>query len=210
MRVLNIVLMVNESKNDCIVYKREEPSQSGEMPEYVCGTQAEILDTEQVDVIENVGHPDEIYVDATDISTYLGCSVDTGRRWLKRFQEHGLVKQHGEIDQHTDTGSHYVNLYRPTVTDVSVAMTALYELADEEPPAFATVGEEVTPGDFEFVEGTKATFRYLSDPEVTVDVDDPEEGTIKGYILGQLRENGLVPTSPRNFQHQLRDRAGLL
>lgn len=205
LRVWSIVLTVYQENNDPMIYDIDTSDESGKLPEFVVGTPAEILDNYRVDVVENVGRPEQVFVDATDIATYLGCSVDTGRRWLENFRKHGLVTQHGEIDRE----EFYVKLYRPTVENTEEAMTKLYELADERPPAFAPAGEEVTPSEFEQVEGTEATFRYRENPDVTVDVSKPEEGTIKESVLQQLQDHGLVPSSPNNFTYQLRDAAGL-
>lgn len=156
------------------------------------------------------GHPDEVFVHAGDLAALTGCSLETGRRWLKRFHEHGLLVQHGDASTKEDGKSHTVKLYFPRRVDRETVMRTLYELDGRPSPDSVQDLTPVTPGQFQHVEG--GIWRYSVDPEVTVDVSEPAKDgvSLQDHVKSQLRKHGLKPSSPKNFVYELRSDAGLI
>ena len=152
-----------------------------------------------------VGHPDKVFVHAGDVARYSGCSLETARNWLKKFESRGLIKHHGTGDAEVGT----VALYRPVLEDQVDINTKLYELEGRRPPDHLVATETVTPGQFEHIGGSR--FKYEDDESVTIDVSKPENSTtIQEHVNSQLRQHGLIPSSPKNFTYDLRKEAGLV
>ena len=156
------------------------------------------------------GHPDEIFVHAGDLAALTGCSLETGRRWLKRFHEHDLLVQHGDASTEEDGEIHDVRLYFPRRVDRETVMRTLYELDGRPSPDSLQDLTPVTPGEFQHVED--GIWRYSVDPEVTVNVAEPAQAgvSLQDHVKSQLRKHGLKPSSPKNFVYELRKKSGLI
>lgn len=173
--------------------------------EVVTGLEADIFESPDMS-IEETSHPDEVFVHAGTLSAVLGCTVQTARNRLEELEEHGIVYEHGDAPLPGQEGG-MARLFRPTLDSPEEFIAAADELAGTEPVTSADELQEVMPSDFEHL--GDGIWRYKQDGEVTVDVTKPEHDSIRQSIRDQLSQHGLVPTSMRNFQHQLRSKAGL-
>jgi hypothetical protein len=156
------------------------------------------------------GNPDEIFVHAGDLAALTGCSLETGRRWLKQFHDHDLLVQHGDASTEEGGESHDVRLYLPSRVDRETVMRTLYELDGRSSPDSVQDLTPVTPGQFDHVEN--GVWRYSVDPKVTVDVSQSAQtgASLQDHVASQLRSHGLKPSSPKNFVYELRKKAGII
>lgn len=155
------------------------------------------------------GHPDKIFVHAGDLASLTGCSLETGRRWLERFHEHGLLTQHGDGSTTEGDETHHVKLYLPRRVDRETVMRTLYDLEGRPSPDSIQDLTPVTPGDFQHLKG--GVWQFGDEAEVTVDVTESSQAgvSLQDHVKSQLREHGLKPSSPKNFVYELRNKSGL-
>lgn len=214
MRAFLVIMTVFYTQNPPMLHS-ESSEKRGMMKRetIVAGHPAEILDDQSIDVgvIENVGHPDEVFIHSADIARYLDCSLEAGRRMLKKLERADLLQEHGDIGvEISDEEYRSVNLYRPAFDDPKKVMRTLYEMSGERPPNFVVATEEVTPGQFEHLEGSR--FQFVENNDVVIDVSEPEESdrSIQNHISDQLAEHGLAASSLKNFAYELRQQGGLI
>jgi len=142
------------------------------------------------------------YINAADLSSLLDCIAQTARNRLKEFEKHGIIQEKGDMS--SEVGN--IHLYRPVLDDPKEFMSAIDELAGNSVSEGEDNLQEVTASDFEHLREGK--WVYKRDDSVVIDVSDPERGTIKNHIEGQLEEHGLKPSISNNFQYKLRDQSG--
>lgn len=156
-----------------------------------------------------VGHPTAVFVHAGDLARLTGCALETGRNWLDRFEQQNLVERVADGSANVGDETRDVYFYRPLVTDAEEVMARLYEMAGRQPPEFVAATEAVTPGQFEHIGGSE--FRFTGDKDIIVDVAKPADSTsLQDHVAGQLQPYGMVPSSPKNFVHDLRKKADLI
>lgn len=191
------------TSNETVLCRKEDKIRE---TSFIYGYQAEIIHDNEIDVIEKVGHPDEVFVTAPKLARLLNCTPETARKWLKRFQAHGILKQHGD----TEIKGRVEFLYLPDLEDAADVFTVLDDLVDGSSGAESTNLTEVTPGDFRLTE-SKGIYRYREDPDITIDVrENRNTQSIQENIEKQLEQVGLIPSSSHNFSYQLRESAGLV
>ena len=144
------------------------------------------------------------YINAADLSSLLNCTAQTARNRLKEFEKHGIIQEEGEMG--SEVGN--IRLYRPVLDDAKEFMSTIDELVGNNISGNEDDLQEVTPSDFDHVRGGE--WLYKRDDSVVIDVSDPEHGTIKSHIEGQLEEHGLKPSISKNFQYELRNQSGQL
>lgn len=195
-----------------VVYLIEESDHPRNSREIIADRPDAIIATTKIGPNEllaqtGVGHPHDIFVHAGDVSRNTGCSLETARNWLKKFDSKGIVRYHGEGDE-PEVGE--VSLYRPVLENQQEIHIKLYEMDGKRPPERLVVTGEVTPGQFEQLAGPQ--FRLKDDDSITIDVSNPDEKsiTIQEHVNSQLRQHGLIPSSPKNFTYKLRKEAGLI
>lgn len=167
------------------------------------GLQADMIAKRVDSVIENVGHPNEVFIHAGSLSRLMGCSAQTARNHLEKMESAGLLKFHGDMD--VDVGN--VKLYRPKLDDAQSYMELIQEATDNSSPANTDGLTEVTAGDFHHVGDGR--WRYDHDPDVVIDAKETEGKSNRQYLQDQLKRHGLTPSSLKNFQYRLRNGAGL-
>jgi hypothetical protein len=194
--------------------EKSENSGMMEKTSLVAGHPAEIIDDRsvEIDAIENIGRPQDVFVHSADIARHLDCSLEAARRILDQFKRAGLLRNHGEIDVDVDgdNDSRLINLYRPDFDNPKEVTKTLYEMDGERPPNYVVATEEVTPGQFVQVEGSK--FQFTNDDEVVIDVNEPDDygQSIQRHVSDQLAEHGLAASSLKNFVYDLRKQADLV
>lgn len=191
------------ANNEVILWTRKQSSSEAHQ---VAGLQARIIHEHAPEVVEKVGRPEEVFVSAPRIADLVGCSISTARNWLSRFQAHGLLDQHGDIDVDGQAS----DLYLPAEKSGKAVFTVLHDLGGEDPPGTLLQLDETTPSDF-VATSEEGVFKHIDDSSLTVDVREPSDGqSIREYVRAQLRKAGLRASSPHNFEYQLRKRAGLI
>jgi len=209
LRTILAVIVSFYGNNDIHIHHRDDPNKHGESLQafnlnLVAGLQADVLESDvDTPLIENVGAPDEIFVHAGELSRMLGCTPQTARNRLEELESAGLVRKHGDI--RVDVGN--VVLYRPTLDDPSDYFENIDMLTGHSPSPGGDDLTEVMPSDFEHL--GDGQWRYIKDPSIVIDVTKIEGKSNRQYIREQLREYDLTPTSMKNFQFQLRSKAGL-
>ena len=204
------------TENRPILYTNTtDSSKTAQKITHQVGLPAELIQNSTVDLNHLIERYDEgrlrdLFVHAGDLVSLTGCSAETGRSWLQKFHDHDLLHLHGEGDVPIDEDDQLVNLYLPKVNDKEKTMRVIYELEGRVYPDSVEDFEHVTPSQFSHLDGSK--FVLNDDPEVTVDVDPPEDQriTIQDYIDEQLRPHGYKPSSPRNFSNTLRNKANII
>lgn len=214
-RAFLITMTTFYAKNPPMLHsERSENSGMTEKTTLVAGHPAEIIDDRSIEVqaIENIARPQDVFVHSADIARHLDCSLEAARRILGRFERAGLLRNHGEIDVEVDgrNDKRLVNLYRPSFENPKDVTKTIYEMEGERPPNYVIATEEVTPGQFDYIEGSK--FRFENDSEVVIDVDEPDDPvqSIQRHVSDQLAEHGLAASSLKNFVYDLRKQAGLV
>lgn len=207
MRTITAILVLFYGNNEIQLHHEEDQSnqrESLQAYDLVAGFQADILESDAVShLIENVGKPHEVFVYAGSLSRMLGCTTQTARNRLKELEAKGLIDKKGDI--RVDIGN--VNLYRPALDDPNDFFEAIDKLAGGSSAPESDNLTEVMPSDFEHLGGSE--WKYVKDSTVVIDVGDVKGKTNRQHIREQLRENDLKPTSMKNFQYQLRSKAGL-
>lgn len=214
-RAFLVVMTAFYAKNPPMLHsEKSENSGMMEKTSWVAGHPAEIIDDRSVEVqaIENVGRPQDVFVHSADIARHLDCSLEAARRILDRFERAGLLREHGEIDVEVkkDSNKRLVNLYRPDFENSKQVTRTLYEMEGERPPNYLVATQEVTPGQFVHVEDSK--FQFEDDDQVVIDVDEPDDPTqsIQRHVSDQLAEHGLAASSLKNFVYELRKQGDLV
>lgn len=206
-RTLLTVLVLFYGENDVRLYHEEETEGSNNgLSSFgvVAGLQADLLDSDQyTPVVEQVGQPDKVFVHAGTLSRALGCTVQTARNRLEELERHGLVQEHGDIG--TEVGN--VRLFRPTLDNLSEYFEEIEKLAGNTERSEPSDLTPVTPSEFNHLGDGK--WEYARDTTVVIDVTNPPGKSIRQNIEEQLRGHGLKATSMKNFQFQLRSKAGL-
>lgn len=202
------VVVLFYGKNEVTLHQEEESDRpKSEFSRFgvVAGLQADLLDSNvSTPVVEEVGHPREVFVHAGSLSRALGCTVQTARNRLKELEEQGLVREHGDIT--VDVGN--VKLFRPTIDSPIEYLQKAEKLTGNTKPAENDGLTPVMPSDFTHVEDGR--WQHNRDDSVIIDVTTPNNMSIRQSIQSQLRDHGLKATSLKNFQHQLRTKAGLI
>lgn len=213
-RAFQLTMTVFYAKNPPMLHaEKSENSGMMEKTSLVAGHPAEIIDDRSIEVkaIENIGRVQDVFVHSADIARHLDCSLEAARRILTQFERAGLLREHGEIDVEVDNGNRdTVNLYLPDFDDPKQVTRTLYEMQGERPPNYVIATQEVTPGQFDQIEGSK--FQFENDSQVVIDVDVPDDPaqSIQRHVSDQLAEHGLAASSLKNFVYDLRKQADLV
>ena len=207
-RTLMAVLALFYGENDVRLYHEEdtEGTDNGLSSfEVVAGLQADLLDSGvHTPIVEQVGHPDEVFVHAGSLSRALECTVQTARNRLEELERQGLVREHGDIT--ADVGN--VRIFRPTLDNTLEYLDKAEKLAGN---TTAVKGDDLTPVmPSDFTHLGDGQWQYTRNDAVVIDVTDPIGKSIRQNIQDQLSEHDLKATSMKNFQHQLRSKAGLI
>jgi len=164
------------------------------------GRPAELLNNRSIktDVIENVGHPAEVFIHSADIARHLDCSLETARNVLQQFERAGLIKEYGGIDVDADYATKHLNIYLPAFDDPKSVMKELYQMEGETPPSFIIATEEVTPRQFIQVEPSQLDDQKIQELQ-PVDIDHSafsafggDRKPIENQSLFQYTENESV------------------
>lgn len=205
LRALALVLISYYGSNDIHLHQENPKNQRDSFQELnlTTGLQADILARGLDPVVENVGHPREVFIHAGSLSEHMGCSVQTARNHLEDLNSAGLIKHHGDIT--ADVGN--VNLYRPTLDDPEDYVTEVHEFINHDSPPKQDDRIEVTPGDFHHI--GDGEWQYDKSESIVIDAKQIEGKSNREYLRDQLKQHGLIASSIKNFQYQLRDGAGL-
>lgn len=205
MRAIGMMLVDFYGNNEIHVHQEstETKRDSFQELELTTGLQADIIANHLDPVIENVGHPREVFVHAGSLSRLMGCSVQTARNHLEDIESAGLAKLHGDI--HADVGN--VKLYRPTIGNPSDYANEINSFIDHPSASERDDLIEVTPSDFHHIGNGR--WRYDRNPNVVIDAKQTEGKSNRQYLQDQLEQHELTASSLKNFQYQLRKRAGL-
>lgn len=205
-------------ENEAIMYRESNSADAlVDQVSLTAGFPADLIESSATEAHVNelvetrdIGHPHDVFVHAGDLATLTGCSLETGRNWLQKFYERGLLRLHGNSDVMYDGETEGVGLYLPVRDDGKRVMRTLYELERGTYPK--TLGEldSVTPSQFAHLGGSQ--FEYEEDSDVVIDVEKPEDRNIslQDYINEQLHAHGVTPSSPKNFVYELRKHAALI
>jgi len=195
-------------KNDYIEYETGRDEQG--RPRYIRATQGEILHGYDVDLIEEIGSPLEVFITTGDLMELTGYSRETIARRMEGLVDAGLFINHGDIyDQEQQLNA---NLYLPAEKSIKEKTRILCELDGRSIPPALTDRTAVTASDFAEVDRAESEgeFHYTADPQIVVNVNNPDTGSISEYVSQQLEQQGLVATDISNFTYQLRKRAGIV
>ncbi|MFC4451193.1 hypothetical protein [Halorussus aquaticus] len=199
--LFGMVVALYQEKNDYATYQK--PDSRDRLTETIHGLQGDLLHYHNVDIVEEVGHPDEVFVTVRDVATLTGYSQDNARRRLDVLVDEGLLIFHGDVP-----GENTQRLYLPADLPVKEKFAKLHELDGRSIPPQLTDRTSVTPGDFDHAEG--GVFVYEENPTIGVDVEAPEDWSIRAYVEDQLSKNDLVATDLDNFCYKLRQKAELI
>jgi hypothetical protein len=168
-RAFAVMMMTYYASNTPMLHQAEsEEYDSTSQTTLAVGRPAELLNNRSIktDVIENVGHPDEVFIHSAGIARHLDCSLETARNVLQQFEQAGIIKKHGGIDVDADYATKHLNIYLPSFDDPKSVMKELYQMEGETPPSFIIATEEVTPRQFIQVEPSQLDDQKIEELEI--------------------------------------------
>ena len=200
-----VVSAIYYDRNEIVTYPTGETR--GNVHEAVTGLQAELLHTDSIEDIEDVGQPKEVFIiprDILEVTTYT--ELGTVRRRLDKRVDDGLLERHSD---HTSDRDCKHRLYLPASLGHQELVRRLHE-RDGRPITESLQPEthlHITPSDFVHDDG--AIFELERDRTVHIDVGEPVDGrSIQAAVGNQLAENALT-ADLNNFVYTLRTRANL-
>lgn len=212
------VMSAFRAENKPIMYRENiSGDETVDQVTYTVGLPAELIESGATEAhvnelveTKNVGHPHDVFVHAGDLASLTGCSLETGRNWLQKFNQKGLLRMHGDTDIMLEEGPEGVGLYLPIRDDPKQIMRSLYEIEEGSYPTALGDLEPVTPGQFIHLGGGE--YAYEEDRDIVIDVEKPEgrNTTLQEYVEEQLHSHGLTASSTKNFVYKLRKQASLI
>jgi hypothetical protein len=192
-RAFAIMMTAFYASNDPILHEVEsEEYDTTSQRTLAVGRPAELLDNRSIetDVVEDVGHPSDVFLHSADIAQHLDCSLETARNVLQEFEQAGLIKEYGgmdvdvDLDVNVDDTTRHVDLYLPTFDNPKNVMRELYQMEEEAPPNFIIATEEVTPGHFVQIEPSQLDDEKIEELEIrNGSVADNTDGLGFGFDL---------------------------